>query len=145
MLNYEALKEKMVLIGYDGTRPKDKLMVEAMTAIAITLDNYDLSDEQKGVVLDLLSTHGQDKLNQLPDIQEDSWEEFNYGNVKPGHFVRVKRDAYDSDTGEVHNGLVGILRYMSAGRCLVDYIGLSAGKGMRHPMEKLESLKLGVK
>lgn len=145
MIDHKMLKEKLSAIGYDGTRPTDAKIVEALLAVTVTLESYQLSEEQQDTVLDLLTLAGQDKLSHLPDIQEDSWENFNYGNVKIGDFVRVKRDAYDSDSGKVDNGLVGILTYMSHGRCSVKYIGLSSGKVALHPMDNLESLKSGVK
>lgn len=145
MFDYESLKEKLRLIGYDGTKPTDDKVVEAVLALAVSLDSYNFDEDTKKRVIDLFSNEGREKINNIPNFQEDSWEDFNYGNVGIGHFVRVKKDAYDSKLGEAHNGLVGILGFMSAGRCLVNYIGLSSGKSMRHPMEKLESLKFGVK
>lgn len=144
MLDHEKLIEKLSVIGYDGSHPNDDKIKEALLAVAVTLDSYNLPEEVEEVVIDLLTKEVRNKIEHLPDIQEDSWENFNYGNVSVGHFVRVKKDAYDSPLGEKHNGLVGVLSYMAAGRCTVNYIGLSSGKSHKHAKEKLESLKLGV-
>lgn len=142
MLNPDELRKKLVQIGYDGSKPGDAKVVEALTAVFITLDEFALSDQEKTVVLELLRESAQEELSNTIEMADDKWEDFNYGNVKFGDFVRVKRDAYDSETGAKHNGLVGILTSMSAGRYLVTYIGTSSGKSIRHPMRMLESLKM---
>jgi len=80
-------------------------------------------------------------LDSAPEVFDDSWADFDYGNVRFGDFVRVKTDAYDSASGARHNGLVGILAYMKGGQCSVNYIGLATGNTMKHPKEKLDSLK----
>lgn len=142
MISPKILKQKLIEIGYDGSKPGDAKITEALLAIAITLDEYDLSEHEKKTVVELLRESAQEDMLQAPSFTEDRWEDFNYGNVKFGDFVRVKKDAYDSVTGSKHNGLVGVLASGSYGRYVVNYIGTSAGKTMRHPMGMLESLKL---
>lgn len=144
MLDHKLLQQKLEALGYDGSRPRDRRVSEAMHAITITLENYELSDEESDIVLDLLSDVGRDKLARLPDLQEDHWEDFNYGNVKLGDFVRIRKDAYDTEPGNLNNGLVGVINFASHGRFLVDYIGRSAGNSGFHAMDKLQSLRYGV-
>ena len=141
---HDGLREKLAALGYDGSHKGDNEVVSALLAIHLTLRGFDLSPESQSIVLDFLSLSGRIAVNEFPKTTDESWRDFDYGNVKIADFVRVKKDAYDSDTGAKHNGLVGILKSMTSGICTVEYIGLSAGNSMRHPMEKLESLKRGV-
>lgn len=142
MLRHDELKKKLIQIGYDGSKPGDAKIVEALTAAFLTLDEYGLSDHEKQTVLDLIRETALEELSSTPEMSDEKWEDFNYGNVKFGDFVRVKKDAYDSETGAKHNGLVGTLTSGSYGRYVVTYVGISSGKTMRHPMGMLESLKM---
>jgi hypothetical protein len=139
--DFENLREKLVSLGYNGDHADDESLIQALVAVHLTLQTFELSEAARGAVLDLLSTTGRQAMHAAPDFKEDSWIDFDYGNVKLMSFVRVKRDAYDSNTGTKHNGLVGILTHMRGGVCTVDYIGLASGSNQRHPMEKLDSLK----
>lgn len=142
MYSQQELKDKLAAIGYDGRSKRDAKVVEALLSVAVTLNEYDLAEMDENVVLELLSSDGRERLKNLPDkVIKQEWRDFDYGNVKLGDYVRVKKDAYDSESGSVHNGLVGILSFMSGHRCSVNYIGLGAGRTMKHAMEKLESLK----
>lgn len=145
MLSPDRIVETLVNIGYSPEHPEHARLVEAARALAVTLGSYELPEEAEDNLLDLLSSAGRDELNKLPQLGEEVWEDFNYGNVYQGDFVRVKKDAYDSDTGSLHNGRVGVMTFMRSGRCRVKYVGLSAGKTSEHPKEKLDSLKRGVK
>jgi hypothetical protein len=138
--DHENLKAELATIGYDG----DSNLVQAILAVHVTLSSYQLSPEQQSVALDLLSSTGREALKSMPVFDENSWQDFDYGNVKISDFVRVKKDAYDSDTGSKHNGLVGVLKFMKSGHCSVEYIGLASGNTMKHPKERLESLKRSV-
>lgn len=144
-MNVDELKNKLSQIGIDGTHPEDARVTEVIESIAVYLRTSGLSEDAQEQVLDLLSDKVRDKIEALPNVTEKDWENFNLGNVKVGHYVRVKRDAYNSPIGSTHNGLVGILSYMSHGRCTVNYVGLKTGKKRIHPYGKLDSLKLGVK
>lgn len=139
--NHDGLREKLESLGYSGLRESDESLVQALVAIHLTLETLELSEAAQGVVLDLLSTTGRKVLGSTPIFGEDSWRDFDYGNVKLGEYVRVKPDAYDSESGKRHNGLVGVLTYMTGGKCTVKYIGLASGNSQPHPMEKLDSLK----
>jgi len=138
---HDNLRSRMISIGYGGYRGDDKKVVDAIIAVHLTLESYKLSPNALNIVLDLLSKNGRASLENTPNWDEDSWVDFDYGNVKQGEFVRVKPDAYDSESGSRHNGLVGTLQYMKSHVCTVDYIGLATGNSHKHPMEKLQSLK----
>lgn len=137
--DHDRLRSKLSSIGYSGE--SHEKLVQALVAVHLTLESFDLSKADQDTILDLLSANGRQSLNTVPDWEEDSWVDFDYGNVRLGDFVRVKTDAYDSGTGSSHNGLVGVLTYMRGGKCTVEYIGLASGKTQKHPMEKLDSLK----
>lgn len=141
--DYDGLREKLEGLGYAGLRETDESLIQALVAVHLTLETLGLSEAARGAVMDLLSATGRDALKTAPIFGEDAWRDFDYGNVKLGEFVRVKPDAYDSPTGSRHNGLVGILVIMNAGKCTVNYIGLASGNIHPHPMEKLDSLKRG--
>lgn len=143
MFNYRELRDRITAMGYDGSHEDDAKIREVLLSIAIMFDDANLSESQQNVVLDLISQKGREALKKLPEKAIKSrWENFNYGNVKLGDYVRVKKNAYDSKWGEKHNGLVGILSEMGGGRCTVKYLGLSTGSVMIHPKENLESLKI---
>lgn len=139
MLNYSdnEIRPKLEMIGYTNS-PR---VVDAIAAVMMTLESHKLNTYEQDLVLDLISKDGREALAGVPDWDEDSWVDFDYGNVKQGEFVRVKPDAYDSESGARHNGLVGVLQYMKSRVCTVDYIGLASGNSQKHPMEKLQSLK----
>jgi hypothetical protein len=131
----------MISLGYGGYRGDDKNVVDALIAVHLTLESYKLRPEAQEIVLRFLTKEGRASLANTPDWDEESWQEFDYGNVKTGEFVRVKPNAYDSESGARHNGLVGKMTYMRGRVCTVEYIGLATGNSHKHPMEKLQSLK----
>lgn len=141
--NFEGMREKLESLGYTGLRQDDESLIQALVAVHLTLETFELSEAARGAVLDLLSTNGRKALDSVPVFGKDAWKSFDYGNVKLGEFVRVKPDAYDSPTGAPHNGLVGILSHMRDRKCTVSYIGLASGSSQHHPMENLDSLKEG--
>lgn len=136
--DHEGLRKKLELLGYTGLRETDESLIQAFVATQLTLQSFDLPEDAQRAILDLLSSTGTEALNSAPDGE---WRDFDYGNVQEGDFVRVKPDAYDSDTGARHNGLVGILEGMNSGIATVRYLGLASSNKMRHPKEQLDSLK----
>lgn len=139
--DHNDLRAKLESIGYTGLRETDESLIQALVAVHLTIESFDLSKDAQKAVLSFLSEVGQASLDIPAEVKEAGWEDFNYGNVRFGDHVRVKKDAYDSDTGSRHNGLVGILTDMRGGICTVKYYGLATGNTMRHPMDKLESIK----
>jgi hypothetical protein len=137
VFDYAELRRHYEAIGYGGE------ILEALVSVAVVLDKYDLTDRQKDIVCNLLSEAGRETLKALPQkVYQGEWEPFNYGNVKLGDYVRVRPGTYDSDTGSLHNGLVGKLAHMAGRRCQVEYLGEASGRSIRHPMESLDSLKI---
>lgn len=134
----DGLRDKLISLGYDGSHEDDESVVQALVAVRLTLESLKLSEGAQGAVLDLLrDTEWED----FPETTEDSWQDFDYGNVQLFDFVRVKPNAYDSDSGVKHNSLIGILTDMRGGQCTVKYLGLASRNSHRHPKEKLDSLK----
>lgn len=137
----DNLRTRMINLGYGGYRGDDKKVVDAIIAVHLILESYKLSATAQEIVFNLLSQNGRASLANTPVWDEEAWDEFDYGNVKTGEFVRVRPDAYDSETGSRHNGLVGVMTYMRGRVCTVNYIGLASYNSQKHPMEKLQSLK----
>lgn len=137
MFDYNALTQMYSAMGF---RPE---IVDAVVSLATVLDRHELSDSQKETVFHLLSEAGQQSLKAVPEkVITGDWVEFDYGNVKIGDYVRVRPDAYDSETGAKHNGRVGTLKHMSHNRCVVEYVGAETGDSLAHPMGNLESIRL---
>lgn len=134
--NYKDLESKLTTLGHT------KNMVDATVSAVATIDKFNLTEDEKYAVYTLLSSSGLEALKSLPDaVAQGEWEDFAYGNVGLGDYVRVKKDAYTSESGVNHNGKVGRLARMHAGKCVVHYIGIDTGDNMTHPVGNLESLK----
>lgn len=144
LFDYKDLEDQLIAIGFDDDHEFGEQVRSAALAVALTIDSYALPDDALDTILEIISSHGRKNLESLPQrvLNGSEWDEFALGNVAIGDFVRVKRDAYDSPTGAKHNGLVGTLGFVKGHRCSVNYIGSSTGKTMKHPMEKLESLRI---
>lgn len=139
LFDHDDLKNRLTIAGYDENTP----VGHAILKLAFVLDNEEISDIKKQLVLDLFSKTGLEQLNSIPVdfLSKNKWVLFDYGNVKKGDFVRVRYNAYDSVTGEKHNGRLGVLIDMKAWRCKVKYIGMPTEELMTHPMDNLESIK----
>lgn len=137
--DHDDLKERLALAGYSD----DSEVGHAILKLAFVLDAEEITDIKKQLVLELFTKTGLEQLKALPIdfLSKNQWVLFDYGNVKKGDFVRVRYDAYDSITGEKHNGRLGVLIDMKAWRCKVKYIGMPQEEAMTHPMDNLESIK----
>lgn len=135
--DFGGIQAKLSAMGYK----EDSKVSKALLSALITLDNFDLSKGEMSIVLALLNKDALKTITESGSLVNAEWEDFNYGNVKIGDFIRVKDDAYDSDTGRMHNGLVGTLLGMRGGKCTVDYLGNAINNSMQHPMGNLQSLK----
>lgn len=134
--DYLDLEKKLKVLGHTENT------VWAVVSAMASIDKYGLSDDEKHAVYSLLSSIGFEALSELPDaVTNGEWEPFNLGNVAIGDYVRIKKDAYTAASGVNHNGKVGRLAHMYAGRCTVHYIGIDTGDNMVHPVGFLESLK----
>lgn len=139
MFNYDELREHLVRVGYS----EESVFVKTITNLAYTLDASELTESDRSIVLQLFSSKGLEQLQSLSGKLPESyrWSEFEIGNTRVGDVVRVRLDAYDSISGGRHNGLVGIIESVYAGRVEVRYVGRYADIPQTHPREKLEILK----
>jgi hypothetical protein len=137
--DYDDLKERLITSGY----LEDSEVYTTVLKLAAVLDREEISDLNRELVLQVFSKTALEQLNDLPleFLSKNKWKVFDYGNVKKGDFVRVRYDAYDSETGQKHNGRLGILVDMKAWRCKVKYIGMPTEESMTHPMDNLESIQ----
>lgn len=134
--NYKDIEHKLTALGH--TEKTVKAIVSAMVA----MDKVGLSEDEKYAAYSLLSGVGMDMLSSIPEaVQEGNWVDFQLGNVAVGDYVRVKKNAYTSESGVNHNGKVGRLARMHGGKCIIEYLGLDTGDSMLHPYGNLESLK----
>lgn len=127
-------------LGYVEGSPVFSAVMDALVSVSA----HDLTPSEKDTVLDLISSTGQKEIHSLPNERDYTWVEFDYGNVKPGNYVRVLDDAYDSITGVQHNGRMGVLLNLSGRRATVRYIGINSSASLRHPIDKLQSLRYSV-
>lgn len=132
--------EKVEAVGHKPGSPVHSAVSDALVA----MNQHNLSSDDWEAVLDVISTYGRNELAKFPFAGDDMWEEFNYGNVIAGDYVRVRPDAYTSETGSTHNGLVGVLLRVSGRRCSVRYLGRQAVSPMQHPIDSLMSMKRTV-
>lgn len=139
-MGLESFLGKVEAIGHKPGSPVHSAVSDALVA----MNQHNLSPEDWEAVLDVISSSGRNELDRFPHVGSDMWEEFNYGNVVVGDYVRVRPDAYTSETGSVHNGLVGLVLRVSGRRCSVRYLGRQAGSPMQHPIDSLTSMKRTV-
>lgn len=131
--------DKLEYLGID----KDSKVYKTLYDIFTFIDDADLSEEDSREVFQLISEAGMSEIDNIPHIE--SWGEFDYGNTIIGDLVRVHPEAYDTESGHKHNGRVGFILSISGRRCLVRYAGTRGKANMRHPIEKLQSPRRGVK
>lgn len=138
MLTYEEFERLISAVGLDDSKEKEVLL-----ALYATLAASGLTPGQARHVLEIFSSGGLQQLSSVPSrVLTAQWQKFDYGNVKIGDFVRVKKGVYyDSDSGIKHEERIGVLVSMINYRCKVKYIGLHSGNIMVHPMKNLESMK----
>jgi hypothetical protein len=139
MFDYEQLLASLVDAGYG----EESDIAKAIKNLAYTLDASELPESARSIVLQLFSQRGLDQLREntgkLPESYR--WSEFEIGNTRVGDTVRVRLDAYSTVSGSSHNGLVGVIESVYAGRVEVRYVGRYADIPQTHPREKLEILK----
>lgn len=140
MFSLDDFLGKIEAVGH----PKGSKTHSALSDALVAMNQHNLSSDEWEAVLQALSTSGREVLTASPLFTEDMWEDFNYGNVKPGDYVKVMPNAYDSDTGSKHNGLVGVLLRVNNRRCFVRYLGRTEISPMQHPIDSLLSLKSSV-
>lgn len=141
MLSYDDFDSLIRSVGLEGSKEQETLL-----SLFATLASSELTKEQAQQVLEIFSLEGLQELQNTPDkVLNATWrDDFDYGNVKVGDYVRVKKGSYaESTSGVQHEGRIGILISVLNYRCTVRYIGLHSGNRMIHPMKNLESMKRG--
>jgi hypothetical protein len=138
-MDFEELSKSLETAGYSA----DSEIAKTILNLAYTLDASELSESDRSIVLQLFSSRGLEQLQNLSGRIPSSyrWSEFEIGNTREGDVVRVRLDAYTTENGSQHNGLVGVIESVYAGRVTVRYYGRYADLPQIHPREKLEILK----
>lgn len=139
MMDYEQLTKNLIDAGYT----EDSEIIKTIKNLSYTLDASELTETDRSIVLQLFSTKGLEQLQDSSEKQPASykWSEFEIGNTKVGDMARVRLDAYSTESGQAHNGLVGIIESVYGGRVTLHYVGRYADIPQTHPREKLEILK----
>lgn len=125
-------------LGFDEKSKVYKTLYDIFSILSYN----NITDEERNIISQLLGGSGYSEISSIS--VPNRWMEFDYGNVKTGAIVKVKEDAYSSETGQLHNGRVGFVLDISGRRCLVRYAGTRGKSEMRHPIDKLLSPKYGV-
>lgn len=137
----ESLRKRVEKLGLRESNPD---VYGALIDVLTVLRMRNLSEEESQQVLDLISEKGRDEILDFPVLEDEHWQDFDYGNVKTGHYVRVKPWAYDSLSGMKHNSRVGRVVNISGRRVLVQYLGISGVSDIHHPIGMLQSPKYGL-
>lgn len=139
MIDYARVEAELEELGYSAEREDGSAISTAVLNVLYSLEAQDLPQDSVRIVADLVSHF----MHDAEPISETlgRWEQFTLGSVKIGSVVRVKWDAYDSETGKKHNGLVGIFLSALAGRCTIRYVGRKDKVDFIHPPKLLEVLR----
>lgn len=137
MTNYSELEKALDNLGYG-----DSAVKKAVTEVFYVLDANELNVDERRMVSQLVNSMVEKRLIVESTSQLDGvWHPFRLGETRKGAIVRVMKDAYDTDGGKLHNGLVGYLVDIRSGRCIIQYLGRNDGVGHYHPPQKIEVLK----
>lgn len=136
----ESLPERLESIGIKKSSPE---VFDAVVELVMALRARNMSEQDLRLTLELVGS-GYDEIADYPLYDDESWMDFDYGNVKPGDYVKVKSNAYDSPTGIKHNNRVGRITNISGRRVHVRYLGTSRVSEMTHPIANLQTLVYGL-
>lgn len=136
LTNYEWADTELDKLGYvaegEWTAPIRNGIIELLH----TLDALDLPEEERLIVGDVFHHLVSDAPKTLEGA---SWVPFELGRHIPGITARIKPEAYQG-VGAKHNGLVGTIVAIRAGRIMVQYTGRTDGVGHAHHPDKVEIL-----
>lgn len=137
--DYTRAEAELEELGYTDERVDGEQIRSAVLNVLYCLDSQELPPNTQSIVADLVGhvTRKDEEFGGTRGV----WKQFHLGDVKRGEIVRVKWDAYDSDTGSKHNGLVGVFLSALSGRCTIRYIGRKDKLDFTHPPSLLEVLK----
>lgn len=136
----ESFPERLKAIGLKKSSPE---VFDAVTELITALRVRDMTEEDLKLTLEIIS-YGFEEINSFNIFDGNLWMDFDYGNTKPGDYVKVKDNSYDSPTGTNHNGRVGRITNISGRRVHVRYLGTSRVSDMTHPISHLQSPKHGL-
>jgi hypothetical protein len=118
---------------------------DATIALIELFDSFTLTDEQRAKVMEMFSLlglgHAYVKTNK-----NELWTPVRPGDIKTADEVRVRADAYEGETGTLHNGRRGVVVGVRYGDVI---IRSTDGKspvleGAHYPPQMLEKLVVTV-
>jgi hypothetical protein len=118
---------------------------DATIALIELFDSFTLTDEQRAKVMEMFSLlglgHAYVKTNK-----NELWMPVRPGDIKTADEVRVRADAYEGETGTVHNGRRGVVVGVRYGDVIIRSTdGKSpALEGAHYPPQMLEKLVVTV-
>lgn len=136
----ESLPERLESLGIKESSPE---VFDAVKELVTALRLRNMSEHDLRLTLELVSS-GYNEIINYPMYSDDYWVDFDYGNIKPGDYVKVRDGIYNSPTGLKHNGRVGRITNISGRRVHVRYIGTTRVSDMHHPISNLQTLKYGI-
>ena len=140
-------------MGLDMTWVKTQLQAakvrkpvgDATIALIELFDSFTLTDEQRAKSMEMFSLlglgHAYVKTNK-----NELWMPVRPGDIKTADEVRVRADAYEGETGTVHNGRRGVVVGVRYGDVIIRSTdGKSpALEGAHYPPQMLEKLVVTV-
>lgn len=136
MIDRARMEAELEELGYTDARASVR---DAVINVLYSLEAQQVTDEDLPIVADLVAALMR-KHEPISEIR-GRWIPFKLGSVKQGDIVRVRWDAYDSDSGQRHNGLVATFTGAYAGRCTIRYVGRNDRVDFTHPPKLLEVLE----
>jgi hypothetical protein len=118
---------------------------DATIALIELFDSFTLTDEQRAKVMEMFSLlglgHAYVKTNK-----NELWTPVRPGDIKTADEVRVRADAYEGETGTLHNGRRGVVVGVRYGDVIIRSTdGKSpALEGAHYPPQMLEKLVVTV-
>jgi hypothetical protein len=118
---------------------------DATIALIELFDSFTLTDEQRAKVMEMFSLlglgHAYVKTNK-----NELWMPVRPGDIKTADEVRVRADAYEGETGTLHNGRRGVVVGVRYGDVIIRSTdGKSpALEGAHYPPQMLEKLVVTV-
>ena len=118
---------------------------DATIALIELFDSFTLTDEQRAQSMEMFSLlglgHAYVKTNK-----NELWMPVRPGDIKTADEVRVRADAYEGETGTVHNGRRGVVVGVRYGDVIIRSTdGKSpALEGAHYPPQRLEKLVVTV-
>ena len=88
----DNMRDDLKRVGLSSEHRDGDKAADAIIAVLLTLSAFDMDDDTKTTVLNIISSRGLRAVKSFPRIVEEDWKDFDYGNVKIEDCVRVKKD-----------------------------------------------------